>query len=370
LVEHTRMATGTENTRWRVIGSSVSGASHIRGGIPNQDALGWLQKSGASRSLIVAASDGHGSAKYFRSHIGSRLAIETAISLAQEFLNGQPDIKNLSAIKRTAEERLPQEMSRRWREAVESHVENNPFSDEELDTLEKKDGVAAREAVQNKPVHAYGATILTALVVESFILYLQLGDGDILLVSDGGDVERPLPKDERLFANETTSLSSQNAWRDFRFSFQTLAGPPPALILLSTDGYANSFIGEEDFLKVGKDLLEMIRSDGLDEVNQNLETWLNEASAAGSGDDITLAIICRADALRSPDQDSLAAEVSHVEESLNAETSVTGNDSAEPVGLPADSLPTEPSSAEPSSAESTSEKPSPVQQVAPEEEKP
>lgn len=371
------MATGTENTRWRVIGSSVSGASHIRGGIPNQDALGWLQKSGSRRSLIVAASDGHGSPKYFRSHIGSRLAVETAITLAQEFLNGQPDSKNLSAIKRTAEERLPQELSRRWREAVESHIENNPFSDEELAALEKKDGVAAREAVQNKPVHAYGATILTALVEESFILYLQLGDGDILLVSDGGDVERPLPKDERLFANETTSLSSQSAWSDFRFSFQTLAGPPPALILLSTDGYANSFISEEAFLKVGKDLLEMIRADGLDEVNQNLETWLNEASAAGSGDDITLAIICRADALRRPDQDSLTAAASPVEETLSAQTKATDTDSAEPAGPPADSSPTESSSTEPlstesSSSESTSDKPSPAEQpsVAPEEEKP
>jgi serine/threonine protein phosphatase PrpC len=371
------MATGTENTRWRVIGSSVSGASHIRGGIPNQDALGWLQKSGASRSLIVAASDGHGSAKYFRSHVGSRLAVETAISLAQEFLNGQPDIKNLSAIKRTAEERLPQEMSRRWREAVESHLQGNPFSDEELAALEKKDGVAAREAIQNKPVHAYGATILTALVEESFILFLQLGDGDILLVSDGGEVERPLPKDERLFANETTSLSSQNAWSDFRFSFQTLAGPPPALILLSTDGYANSFVSEEDFLKVGKDLLAMIRADGLDGVSQNLETWLSEASAAGSGDDITLAIICRADALRRPLQDSLAAEDSPAGESLSAETIAKDNDGGEPTGPPADSLPTETSSAKPSpseppSAESSSEKPSPVQQqsVAHEEEKP
>jgi len=324
------MATGTENTRWRVIGSSVIGASHIRGGIPNQDALGLLQKSGASRSLIVAVSDGHGSPKYFR-----------------------------------------------WKEAVESHIANNPFLTEELDTLEKKDGVAAREAIQNKPVHAYGATILTVLVVEPFILYLQLGDGDILLVSDGGDVERPLPKDERLFANETTSLSSQNAWPDFRFSFQTLAGPPPALILLSTDGYANSFVSEEAFLKVGKDLLEMIRADGLDEVNQSLETWLSEASAAGSGDDITLAIICRADALRSPDQVSPAAEASTVEASSSAETTATDNDSGVPAVLPADSLQVEPSSAESSSGEESSpseppsEKPSSARQqsVAPEEEK-
>jgi serine/threonine protein phosphatase PrpC len=370
------MATGAENTRWLVIGSSVIGASHIRAGLPNQDAVGWLQKSGSGRSLIVAASDGHGSAKYFRSHVGSRLAVEAAIALGQEFLDGQPDIKNLSAIKRTAEERLPQEMSRRWREAVEAHLESNPISAEEMDALEKKDGVAAREAIQERPTHAYGATILTVLVEESFILYLQLGDGDILLVSDDGGVERPLPKDERLFANETTSLSSRNAWSDFRFGFQTLVGPPPALILLSTDGYANSFISEEAFLKVGKDFLDMIRADGLDKVNASLEAWLSEASAAGSGDDITLAIIYRADALSGTGQGSPASEGAPAGEQSSADTAATGKastdketadeDSSEPAALPADSSPAGPSSAEASPTETST---AGGQAVAPEEEK-
>jgi serine/threonine protein phosphatase PrpC len=331
------MASETENRGWRVIGSSVRGASHTRTGLPNQDAAGWLQKAGSSRALIVAVSDGHGSAKCFRSHIGSRLAIESAIALAQEFINGQPDLNNLSAIKRTAEERLPQELSRRWREAVEAHIESNPITAEELDALEKIDGITARETISNKPTYAYGATILTVVIMESFILYLQLGDGDILLVSNRGDVERPLPKDERLFANETTSLISQSAWSEFRFGFQTLVGPPPALILLSTDGYANSFVNEEAFIKVGADLLEMIRADGLDKVDESLEAWLTEATQTGSGDDTTLALICRTSALKISDEDSPVDEsltvnevspvneIPPVEKSSSAEAEATGN---------------------------------------------
>jgi hypothetical protein len=42
--------------------------------------------------------------------------------------------------------------------------------------------------------------------------------------------------------------------------FQVLVETPPALILLATDGYANSFPDEAGFLKVGSDLLGMIRS--------------------------------------------------------------------------------------------------------------
>ena len=291
------MAATVADTRWWVIGKSVRGASHVRTGLPNQDAIGWLQVEGVDRRLIVAVSDGHGSAKYFRSHTGSRLAIETALALGQEFLDGQPDLGNLSAVKRTAEERLPQEITRRWNDAVKNHFEANPFSDEELSALEQADGKASREAITANPLKAYGATIVIAIVEESFILYLQLGDGDILIVSETGEVERPLAKDDRLFANETTSLSSQDSWSDFRLGFQTLVGTLPALILLSTDGYANSFLDEDEFTKVGRDILEILRSDGIEAVDHSLEGWLTEATGAGSGDDTTLAIICRTDAL-------------------------------------------------------------------------
>ncbi len=158
--------------------------------------------------------------------------------------------------------------------------------------------MAARQAVEAKPGLAYGATLLSVLVTDSFILYLQLGDGDILTVSETGQVERPMPRDERLLGNETTSLSSEQAWRDVQVRFQVTAGTPPALILLSTDGYANSFRDESSFSKVGSDLLDLLRAEGVDKVNDSLKLWLAEASQAGNGDDITLGIICRMDTLQ------------------------------------------------------------------------
>jgi hypothetical protein len=111
-------------------------------------------------------------------------------------------------------------------------------------------------------------------------------------------VSSPLLKDQRLFANETTSLCSPEAWRDFRVCFQAVSHAPPPLILLSTDGYPNSFRDETGFRKVGSDLLEMIRDGGLDTVNDHLESWLAESTYAGSGDDVTVGLICSEDALK------------------------------------------------------------------------
>jgi hypothetical protein len=141
----------------------------------------------------------------------------------------------------------------------------------------------------------YGSTLLTVLAGPEVLLFLQLGDGDILVVADDGTVTRPMPEDSRLMANETTSLCTVDAWREIRVALHPLVEGAPALILLATDGYANSFVSEQDFLRVGPDYLQAIREEGLAAVASRLDEWLADASTQGSGDDITLGIVARSD---------------------------------------------------------------------------
>ena len=316
--------------QWRAIGRSVRGASHVRADLPNQDAIAWLPESGTGLPLVLAVSDGHGSARCFRSDVGARLAVETATQVIQEFLESLPESSSHSAIKRWAAENLPRAIVHRWRDGVADDVSARPLKGAELDPLEAKEGAGKRRQVVLDPLLAYGATLLAVLVAESFILYLQLGDGDILAVSETGEVSRPpLPADERLFANHTTSLCSREAWRDFRSYFQVLSGSPPALVLVSTDGYANSFRDEAGFLQVGADLLAMIRADGLDAVGESLAAWLTQASQDGSGDDVTLGLLCRTAGLDMPAGRVPPGQLSSVKEEegvVMARCSRTGQD--------------------------------------------
>jgi serine/threonine protein phosphatase PrpC len=277
-------------SQWQVAGQSVRGASHERSGRPNQDAIHWLPASGAGDSVVLAVADGHGSARYTRSHIGAQLAVEISTRVIFDFLGSQSQIANASLTKRTAEEWLPKALARNWLAAVSEHLEAHPLGEAELDAVSRKD-VAAAPMSNSSQTLVYGATIIAAAVTETFVLFLQLGDGEILTVSRQGEVSQPLPRDYRLFANETTSLCSDDAWRDFRVSFRTNADEPPALILLATDGYPNSFRHESGFLKVGSDILETIRAEGLDIVKNNLEQWLRDSTHAGSGDDVTLGVL-------------------------------------------------------------------------------
>jgi hypothetical protein len=269
--------------QWQVVGSSVRGATHERNGLPNQDAIYWLPESGHGTSMVLTAADGHGSARYSRSHIGAALAVQTAARLIDEFLRSQGDDDNLSLIKHAVEEWLPRALVRNWSEAVGEHLSSEPLTPDEPASLDAD------------PLIAYGATLLVTAVTDRFVFYLQLGDGEILSVSDSGEVVRPLPKDDRLFGNETTSVCAPEAWRDFRVTFQPLTQSRPALILLSTDGYPNSFRDESGFMKVGSDLLTMIRENGLASVKDHLAGWLRDSTHAGSGDDVTLGILCSMD---------------------------------------------------------------------------
>ncbi len=249
--------------RWRVLAASTTGANHMRSGLPNQDAVTWNLRTDEAAPVVVAVSDGHGGAKCFRSDTGARLAVAVATRLIEDFAHAQATNNSLPEVRRAAET-LPKDLVLAWRQAVEQSVSTNNFSAEELDSLEVQAGSAARQSVEQNPIVAYGATLLAVLVTRSFVLYVQIGDGDILEVSDGGRVTRPLAVDARLFANETTSLCLAEAWRAARVELRNLIISPPALLLLSTDGYANSFGKDAHFLAVGSDLLNIVQSDGLD----------------------------------------------------------------------------------------------------------
>jgi hypothetical protein len=288
----------TGRNTWCVICSSVKGASHKRSGKPNQDRIKCSANPFVVMPLTLAVADGHGGKAYFRSDRGAEFAVETAIEVCRRLEDATWDILKDKKIN----DSLSREIVQKWVEKVNSDIQINPFStDEETLLKTKKEQITKRPGgLSNEGLTAYGSTLIIVVIQNSFILYLQLGDGNILLVSPTGEIDKPLPKDDRLFGNETTSLCLPESWSDFRFRLLPIdsTNPPPALILLSTDGYANSFSQDSEFEKVGKDILEIIceHPDGIQEgissIRENLPIWLNIASEKGSGDDTTVGILC------------------------------------------------------------------------------
>lgn len=271
---------------WDVMGASVRGATHTRTKLPNQDAIAWYAPAHREDCLILAISDGHGAPRYVRSHKGAKIAVKLAVEILQEFAADQNAAAELATLPDHADGRLPRTLVRSWQSAVHHDIAAHPFTGAEQMLWSEQRGKG-----DDDPMRAYGATLLAALITPNYLLLLQLGDGDILIVDSAGRVSRPpMPHDPRLIANQTTSLCGSTAWQDMRAYFQAFTARPPALVMLATDGYSNSFANENGFTAAATDILEAIRSQGSHQTRIQLPGWLRATSKAGSGDDISVAI--------------------------------------------------------------------------------
>lgn len=274
---------------WSLLEHSEIGASHVTRGLPNQDAAASCQL--ADGSVLLCVADGHGSERYVRSDIGSRLATEVFIVLAEEFLSAAHS--SPSDAKNTAEFTFPRMLDARWREAVTAHLAAHPLEGKPPAGSEATEEIAApAEAPTVRTgadgIQAYGSTLVGVAVSEGFVVGWQIGDGDLLIVDADGTPAAPLaPKNAELGGLETESLCQEDAWRHVRTHWSRLSAGVPALILLSTDGLANSFTDRNEFLDFGRGVLARIREVGVDVAREQLRSWLQQA-ASYSGDDASL----------------------------------------------------------------------------------
>ena len=232
--------------QWIVFGESVTGDSHKKNGLPNQDAIRFEtnESSETSLPLILAIADGHGSAKHFRSHIGAKIAVDIAIDELKNF-SCSTNNKNISFIKSECEVRLTRNLVGRWLKEVIKHYEDNFLSEDDLKMAEKNGVSQSLSNIENNKKMIYGSTLLSVLVTDNYIVYLQLGDGDILVVNNNGEVKKPISRSEDFIANETSSLCSDNAWAEFKVAVESIEKEKPAMIFVSTDGLSNSYSSDE-----------------------------------------------------------------------------------------------------------------------------
>ena len=205
---------------------------------------------------LVAIADGHGGARHCRSETGSRIAVDVTVAVLRDIVAAL-DEASPSERSQLAAVDIPTRIVTAWTAAARAHLAHSPMSDEEWRAIESAEGPAAMDAVRNDPLLAYGATLLAVLATAQCTVILQLGDGDVLAVTADGSTTRPIPVDERLNGNLTTSICRAGAESDFRTVVLSTLETQPALLLLATDGYANSFKSDADFLQVGRDFLDM-----------------------------------------------------------------------------------------------------------------
>lgn len=265
-----------------IFGKSVKGASHIRSGMPCQDSFRIEEIS--SDLSIIAVADGHGSDKSPKSKSGSMIAVNVFCSVMNNYLQNYADSLDdlVTYLNRDGELRFAQEICEEW----QRRVRESYYKTKEEKPVDEDGNVRWKDVYR-----LYGTTLLGLLITKTFIFAFQIGDGDIILVDK--ETISPVVETEKILGTETHSLSKTDAWRSAVTAVRrrNVELETPYLYMLSTDGFVNSYVSEEDHQKTCRDYYDMIAEHGFDAVCGNLGKWLEETSELGCGDDITLVLV-------------------------------------------------------------------------------
>lgn len=264
-----------------VFGACVRGYSHVCKGTECQDSMKHLERKDGT--VIMAVADGHGSRSCPYSAEGSRIATETFCDIMEQHLDAyageQEQFKQL--LRREGSLRLAQTIELEWKRRVMAvHKEMDreiPMTDEDEPEL-------------SKVYRLYGSTLLGVLITDNYVFAFQIGDGDILYADNEGIA--PVVQPEKLLGVESHSLCSAEAWKKAVSALwqRNWSEQVPLMFLLSTDGFANSFVSDEAFLKNCAEYFSMLKEHGAAVIDANLNDWLAETSQLGCGDDTTVLI--------------------------------------------------------------------------------
>ena len=265
-----------------VFGKSVKGATHEKNGLPLQDNCKIEEIS--DKITIIAVADGHGSSKCPRSDRGSLIAVNTFCTVMKNYLlnygKEKDGLTNLvTFLNREGDMRFAQDICEEWQARVKQSYYKN-----KAENVKDDNGNTDWKKVYS----LYGTTLLGMLITDTFVFSFQIGDGDINYIT--AEEISPLVEPERFLGTETHSLSKVDAWRKAVASVRRKNADEdtPYMYMLSTDGFVNSYISQEEFYKTCREYYEMIGQHGYEAVRNNLEKWLKETSELGCGDDITV----------------------------------------------------------------------------------
>ncbi|HVN55427.1 MAG TPA: PP2C family serine/threonine-protein phosphatase [Anaerolineaceae bacterium] len=185
---------------WKVVSAAVAGTSHVRLGIPCQDAAGILQLPNGY--LIVALADGAGSARL--SEQGAQLAVEKALAALESRVG-----------------LWPAGTTGDWEGALRAAFQRARLA------------LRRRARRLNEPPRELAATLTCLIAGEEILAVGQIGDGVVVWKDSQGRLYQATRAQKGEFANETNFLTQDGAlWRVEYYC----AAQPASAFAVTSDG--------------------------------------------------------------------------------------------------------------------------------------
>lgn len=285
---------------------SCQGESHILVNKVCQDASFSQTADGVSMAIVC---DGHGGARYFRSDVGSKMAVEATRTCVSAFVK-EVDIKLFAGKPFTQKQAITSEASANaptkdtqtdkalrqlfssiiysWHKKMEEHAQSAPLTDEER---EKVDARYIADFKSGKGLEkTYGCTLMCYVCAPGYWFAFHVGDGKCIAFDENGNWCEPIPWDERCFLNKTTSLCDSSAIDEFRYCYEG-DGHFPLAVVLGSDGMDDSFGESENMVNFYVQVLKLLASKGEEDARKTIEEALPQLSKIGSKDDMSIAVV-------------------------------------------------------------------------------
>lgn len=262
-----------------ILGEPVQGYSHIHGNMECQDSCKRVELEDGT--IVLSVADDHGSKSCPFSKNGSEIAVNVFCDkMSGIYSDYQSDPERFpSYLNHEGSLKFAQDVEREWKASV---LGTHRAMKREIPLT--ADGQEDSNAVYRM----YGTTLLGLMIAPAFVFAFQIGDGDITYVD--GEGAQPVVTGDKLLGVESHSLCSADAWKKAVSSVHLRNWDQvlPCVFMLSTDGFSNSFVNDEEFEKTCNQYFGMLNEHGAAAVEENLESWLAETSRLGCGDDTTL----------------------------------------------------------------------------------
>ena len=315
------------------------GESHKSSDKPCQD---FAYAESSSEFSIAVVCDGHGGERYFRSQIGSQIAVEVTQNAVKGFLSeldnssfklkkGAPLFKGTRFSTYIADNPISEQIDKQehqaliwlfsyiiceWNNRIAMDASRGLTEWEQSHVEQKyKDEFLAKQQDPNATYEkTYGCTLMAFIQTKDFWIAFQIGDGKMVFFDTPNgtlNCSQPIPWDERCFLNRTTSICDSNAIERFRYCYQG-DGHFPLAVFLGSDGLDDSYGDGEKLYNFYIEVLKLYikkldnkkskNKEGIDsfeiakkETEKALKRDLPMISKIGSKDDMSVASIINID---------------------------------------------------------------------------
>jgi len=286
---------------------------------------------------VVVVADGHGDSNCFRSDLGSKFAVESAMEGVKAFVD-LDDVKDLfkdsklpakNVFDKLIREKLLNNIVRSWIIKARDDFSNNPFSREDIlkcgsekyrkrytdMVLDFKDKGEMGQYITK----AYGSSLIGAVVTPDYWFGFHIGDGRWTCLYKNGRGDQHVPWDYRCFLNVTTSIcdddilerceeDAQGAgvrlYSSFRRDQNGNALETPIAFFICSDGIDDNFSADEkenknELCRLYRIISLAFTADDFKSVCDQIKNLIHIKWAnAGKGDDTSIGIIIDIDELQ------------------------------------------------------------------------